>query len=170
MTSGIERDVINSQPAELRTEQTSRMVETKEVIRDYCFGRDVWWFGVLNESSNLRVEQRCQLWMKVMSNGRSGGMGLERTSYLVVAILWRHVFGASAGNDHGTSALDTPRTHIGLSWKEAYGDVCGGSDYWASRYRLAAETWTHVGHSQDYRVTLLTVTNTSYSVWIRKPN
>ena len=63
----------------------------------------------------MQVEQRCQLWMTVMSNGRSGGMGLGRTSYLLVAILWRHVFGASADNDHGTSALDTSRTHIGLS-------------------------------------------------------
>ena len=49
MTSGSERNVINSQPAELRTEQTSHMVEAKEVIRDYCFGRDAWWFGVLNK-------------------------------------------------------------------------------------------------------------------------
>ena len=63
----------------------------------------------------MRVEQRCQLRMTVLSNGRSGGMGLERKSYLVVAILWRHVFGASADNDHGTSTLDTSRTHIGLS-------------------------------------------------------
>jgi len=37
MTSGSERDVINSQSAELHTEQTSHMVEAKKVIRDYCF-------------------------------------------------------------------------------------------------------------------------------------
>jgi hypothetical protein len=71
--------------------------------------------GVLCESESMRVEQRCQLRMTVMSNGRSGGMGLERTSYLVVTILWTHVFGASAGNDRGTLALDTSRAHIGLS-------------------------------------------------------
>jgi len=55
-----------------------------------------------------------------MSNGRSGGMGLERKSYLVVAILWRHVFGASADNDHGTSTLrhfeDTHRTVLKISF------------------------------------------------------
>jgi hypothetical protein len=43
MTSGSERDAINSQSAELRTEQTSRMVEAKKVIRDHYFGRDAWW-------------------------------------------------------------------------------------------------------------------------------
>ena len=87
MTSGSERDVINSQSAELRTEQTSHMVEAKEVIRDCCFGRDARWLGALNESSSMRVEQRCRLRMTVMSNGTPGGMGLERTSYLVVAIM-----------------------------------------------------------------------------------
>jgi hypothetical protein len=63
----------------------------------------------------MRAEQRCQLRMTVMSNGRYGGMGLERTSYLVVTILCRHVFGASADNDQGTPAPNSSRTHIGLS-------------------------------------------------------
>jgi hypothetical protein len=57
----------------------------------------------------------------VTTNSRSGGMGLEMTSYFVVTILWRHLFGGSMDNDQGTSELDTSRTHIGLSGQQAYG-------------------------------------------------